>query len=254
MTGSKSIRQAMVVGANRGIGLALCQHLLERHTVDSLLAVHRPAASVEKLTELRQRFGDRVTPWTLDSDCPESFDELENYLRQDCLPVDLTIHAAGLLHDGDSQPEKTVFQCESEFLRRQFEVNSILPLMVARTVLKTQKRSKRFMFAALSAMVGSIGDNRLGGWYGYRASKSALNQFIRTLSIECRIKFPNASVLAIHPGTTDTDMSAPFQQNVRPEKLYAPHLTAARILSVLTESDHGQSGQFLNWNGQTIPW
>jgi NAD(P)-dependent dehydrogenase (short-subunit alcohol dehydrogenase family) len=103
-------------------------------------------------------------------------------------------------------------------------------------------------------MVGSIGDNHLGGWYGYRASKSALNQFIRTLSIECRSRFPHAAIVAIHPGTTDTDLSRPFQRNVQPEKLYTPGQTASRILDVLGQLDENQSGQFLNWDGRQIPW
>jgi NAD(P)-dependent dehydrogenase (short-subunit alcohol dehydrogenase family) len=103
-------------------------------------------------------------------------------------------------------------------------------------------------------MVGSIADNRLGGWYGYRASKAALNQFIRTLAIECRIRHPRATILAIHPGTTDTDLSRPFQRNVKPGKLYTPQQSAARILQVVQNSGTGDSGRFLNWDGSEIPW
>ena len=94
----------------------------------------------------------------------------------------------------------------------------------------------------------------LGGWYGYRASKTALNQFIRTMANECRLKHPRAAIVAIHPGTTDTDLSRPFQANVDPSKLYSPQLTAKRLLKVLQDVDERHSGQFLNWNGSTIPW
>jgi NAD(P)-dependent dehydrogenase (short-subunit alcohol dehydrogenase family) len=103
-------------------------------------------------------------------------------------------------------------------------------------------------------MVGSIGDNRLGGWYGYRASKTALNQFIKTLANECRIKYPNASIVAIHPGTTDTGLSRPFQRSVKPGKLYTPEQTASRIMRVVEETGPEQSGQFVNWDGSSIPW
>jgi NAD(P)-dependent dehydrogenase (short-subunit alcohol dehydrogenase family) len=166
----------------------------------------------------------------------------------------LAIHAAGLLHDGALWPEKELDDCKPGNLRRLFEVNSIGPLMVASALLHAQDRRRRFTYVALSAMVGSIGDNRLGGWYGYRASKAALNQFIRTLAIECRVKYPRATILAIHPGTTDTGLSRPFQRNVRPGRLYSPATTAARILRVIGSAEGTRSGCFLNWDGSELPW
>ena len=103
-------------------------------------------------------------------------------------------------------------------------------------------------------MVGSIGDNRLGGWYGYRASKAALNQFMRTLAVECRRSHPQLCITAIHPGTTDTALSEPFQSNVKPGKLYTPSQSAARILQVVSDAQAEQSGHFVNWDGKPIPW
>jgi NAD(P)-dependent dehydrogenase (short-subunit alcohol dehydrogenase family) len=137
---------------------------------------------------------------------------------------------------------------------RLFEVNSVGPLMSARALLPGQKRKKRFVFAALSAMVGSIGDNRLGGWYGYRASKAALNQFMKTLSNECRVSHPGATIVTLHPGTTDTGLSQPFQRNVSPDRLYTAEQTAARLLGVIARLDSTDSGRFFNWNGAEIPW
>jgi NAD(P)-dependent dehydrogenase (short-subunit alcohol dehydrogenase family) len=135
-----------------------------------------------------------------------------------------------------------------------FEVNSVAPLMTARALLPAQPRKKRFVFAALSAMVGSIGDNRLGGWYGYRASKAALNQFMRTLSNECRVSHPQAAVVALHPGTTDTALTRPFQRNIDPQRLYTPEQTAERLLSVIDGLKPADSGRFFNWDGSEIPW
>ena len=103
-------------------------------------------------------------------------------------------------------------------------------------------------------MVGSIGDNRLGGWYGYRASKAALNQFVRTLAIECRHRHPRSAILAVHPGTTDTALSRPFQRRVDPEKLYNPERTAERILRLAAGFSPADSGRFFNWDGTEIPW
>jgi NAD(P)-dependent dehydrogenase (short-subunit alcohol dehydrogenase family) len=103
-------------------------------------------------------------------------------------------------------------------------------------------------------MVGSIGDNRLGGWYGYRASKAALNQFMRTLAVECHRSRPQLCITAIHPGTTDTALSQPFQGNVKPAKLYTPSQSAVRILHVVSSGQAEQSGRFVSWDGKPIPW
>jgi NAD(P)-dependent dehydrogenase (short-subunit alcohol dehydrogenase family) len=180
--------------------------------------------------------------------------DLASHLQGLEADIDLAIHAAGILHEGAVSPEKSLAECRAPDLLRMFEVNSIGPLMTARAVLAAQSRKSPCRFAALSAMVGSISDNRLGGWYGYRASKAALNQFIKTLANECRLRFPRAAVVAMHPGTTDTDLSRPFQRNVKPGKLYPPALSAQRILSVLEGVGPAQSGRFFNWDGKEIPW
>ena len=103
-------------------------------------------------------------------------------------------------------------------------------------------------------MVGSIGDNRRGGWYGYRASKAALNQFLRTLAVECSHRFPGAVIAAVHPGTTDTGLSRPFQRNLEPGRLYTPEQTADRILRLASGLGAADSGRFFNWDGSEIPW
>lgn len=245
---------SLVVGASRGIGLALAEMLLSNEPECVVIATHRPAGPSGGLRALADRSAGRLELLPLEFTSDESLQNFQSYLQDRPDHVERVIHAAGLLHEGEIQPEKTITQCRSDHLMRLFEVNSIGPLMVAQAVLSAQHRKNRFSFAALSAMVGSIGDNRLGGWYGYRASKSALNQFIRTLSIECRIKFPRATIIAIHPGTTDSDLSKPFQRNVAPDKLYAPDQTASRILSVIDQLDENDSGQFFNWDGHQIPW
>lgn len=244
----------LVIGGNRGIGLALVEAQLTRPEISRVIATHRPTADLAKLFELKRRHGEKLVLQNLEVTSESSIQAFGDFLAKQPAGIDLAIHAAGILHDGDIAPEKSLAQCNSKHLMRLFEVNSIGPLMVAGALLPAQKRNHRFTFAALSAMVGSIGDNRLGGWYGYRASKTALNQFIRTMAIECRIKHPRAAIVAIHPGTTDTELSRPFQKNVEPEKLYSPQITAERLLGVLEGIDESHSGQFLNWNGSTIPW
>lgn len=244
----------LVVGGNRGIGLALVEAQLADVRVRKVVATARPGADRSALELLGERHGERLRCTELDVTEEAGLAAFEAFVRGIDGGVDVAIHAAGLLHDGALQPEKSIQDCRPEHLQRLFAVNSIGPLAVAKTLLRVLGRRRRLTFAALSAMVGSIGDNRLGGWYGYRASKAALNQFIRTLAIECRVNYPRATVLAIHPGTTDTALSRPFQRNVSPEKLYAPALTASRILDVIEGAADNGSGRFLNWDGSEIPW
>jgi len=244
----------LVIGGNRGIGLALVKAQLERPAVSTVIATHRPAADLSELYNLGRHCPGKLQLQPLDVTSEPSLRAFGRFLALQPTGIDLAIHAAGLLHDHEIEPEKSLSQCNPSHLMRLFEVNSIGPLMVAGALLPTQSRNQRITFAALSAMVGSIGDNRLGGWYGYRASKTALNQFIKTMANECRLKHPRAAIVAIHPGTTDTDLSRPFQKNVREGKLYTPEVTAKRLLDVLEGIDENQSGQFLNWDGSTIPW
>jgi len=244
----------LVIGASRGIGLALTAAQLERPGIERVIATHRPGSAMDGLEALRDRWGGRLVLQPLDVTQAADAERLAALLAAQDGGVELAIHAAGILHDGGLQPEKNVAQCDPANLLRQFEVNSIGPLMTARAVLQAQPRRRRLVFAAVSAMVGSIGDNRLGGWYGYRASKAALNQFMRTLANECRLSHPRAAIVTIHPGTTDTELSRPFQRNLAPGKLYTAERTAERILAVLEHLGPADSGRFFNWDGSEIPW
>jgi len=243
--------QALVIGAGRGIGLAITRALLGDNTVQALCATYRDTATAAELLGLSD---PRLHRFRADVTDSESLLELASGVSGLGLRPNLVIVAAGMLHGPGLRPEKALRQCEPEALGRLFAVNSIGPLMVAKAVIPLMPKRQPAQFAALSAMVGSIGDNRLGGWYGYRASKAALNQFLRTLAIECRRTHPGLCVTAIHPGTTDTDLSRPFQGNVKPGKLYKPEQSAARILSVVRSGIPEQSGRFVNWDGQPIPY
>jgi NAD(P)-dependent dehydrogenase (short-subunit alcohol dehydrogenase family) len=244
----------LVVGASRGIGLALVAAQLQNPAVGLVIATSRPDSAAHGLEQLQEAHGERLLRLKLDVTDENSVGALGSAIRSIEGGVDIAIHAAGLLHDGELQPEKSLADCQAENLKRLFETNSIGPLLVARTLFPAQGRRRRFTFAVLSAMVGSIGDNRLGGWYGYRASKAALNQFLKSLSIECRHRYPSATVLAVHPGTTDTALSRPFQSRVAPENLATPDATAARILRLVGNAGAAQHGQFLHWDGSEIPW
>ncbi len=164
------------------------------------------------------------------------------------------IVASGLLHRGAQGPERDWRQLSADWMLESFKVNTVLPALVAKHFLPRLRRDAPALFAILSARVGSIGDNRLGGWHSYRASKAAANQLVRTLSVELSRKNPTAAIVALHPGTVDTGMSKPFQRNVAAEKLFTPAVSAAHLWAVMDGIDAGKSGGFYAWDGAEIPW
>lgn len=139
-------------------------------------------------------------------------------------------------------------------MARLYAINAIGPALIAKHMLPLLPRARKSVFAALSARVGSIADNRLGGWHGYRASKAALNQLIRTCAIEMAIKNKRAICVTLHPGTVDTRLSQPFQSGLAPERLFTPEVSAARLLDVIDALTPAHSGQLFAWDGQPIPF
>jgi NAD(P)-dependent dehydrogenase (short-subunit alcohol dehydrogenase family) len=164
-------------------------------------------------------------------------------------PFSRIIDATGALTIDGMGPEKRLADIDPARLARAFAINAIGPALLLKHFSPLLPRAGRCVFATLSARVGSIGDNGLGGWYGYRASKAALNQLVRTAAIEIARRRPEALVLAIHPGTVRTGLSAPF---TAPGRGFAPEESAAKLLQVLDTAD--ETGVFLDYAGQTIPW
>lgn len=169
-------------------------------------------------------------------------------------PLRIVINTAGLLHDGELQPEKRLSQVRRVHLERHFALNGFGPVLLAQALEPLLPRAQPCHFASLSARVGSIGDNQLGGWYSYRAAKAAQNQLLRCLAIEWGRRMPLACVSLLHPGTTATALSAPFQASVPAERLFSPERAAAQLISVLEGLTPAQTGRFWAWDGQPIPW
>ncbi|EQB19747.1 SDR family NAD(P)-dependent oxidoreductase [Novosphingobium lindaniclasticum] len=175
-------------------------------------------------------------------------------------PPSLVIVATGLLHCGDHGPEKALRDLDPAWLAQLYAVNAIGPALVAKHFLPLLPKTipgagpVRPVFAALSARVGSISDNRLGGWHGYRASKAALNMLVRNLAIEERRRNDRAIVVALHPGTVDTALSRPFQGNVQPGKLFDAERAALQLLDVIEELKLADSGKLLDYEGKEIPF
>ena len=170
------------------------------------------------------------------------------------LPVDLAtvFVTTGMLHDSVQRPERSMRELDADWLARSFLINTIAPALVAKHVLPRLPRDRRAVFAVLGARVGSIGDNRTGGWHGYRASKAALVMLVKTLSIELRRTHPQAICVALHPGTVDSAMSKPFQGNVEEGKLFTAAYSAERLIAVADALTPADTGGHFAWDGRRI--
>ncbi|HBR99118.1 MAG TPA: short-chain dehydrogenase [Gammaproteobacteria bacterium] len=167
-------------------------------------------------------------------------------------PLYLIIVATGLLHQGDIMPEKALRDISADKLHALFAANAVVPALATKHFLPHIPKDKRAVFAAFSARVGSISDNRLGGWYAYRASKAALNMLIKTAAIEVRRRHKAAVVVGLHPGTVDSALSKPFQANVPPQNLFSPDYSARALLDVLAGLSADDSGKCFAFDGEEI--
>jgi NAD(P)-dependent dehydrogenase (short-subunit alcohol dehydrogenase family) len=168
------------------------------------------------------------------------------------LPVRLVFVATGFLHDSETRPERSLRDVSPEHMAKAFAVNAIGPALLLKYFLPLLPKAGKAMLAVLSAKVGSIGDNRLGGWHSYRASKAALNQIVRTASIELARTRPEAICVALHPGTVDTPLSKPFAK--RGLDVRTPDPAARQLLNVIAALEPRHNGTFLNHDGSELPW
>lgn len=245
--------KVMIAGSSGGIGQALVTQCLARG--DAVTALTRaPSPPLRQLqrtypTQLAIIAGDLLrTPSTQTS--------LNTLFQRHGLP-DWVINAAGMLHQAHApqlSPEKRLSDITPAAFEANLAANTYTSIALAQLLGRLYHRQAAFRFVCLSAMVGSIADNHSGGWYSYRISKAALNMFIKTLSIEWRRQFPLACVAAIHPGTTKTPLSAPFQDGIDPTRYYTPTQTAERILRIISTLTPEQSGRFFHWDGSELPW
>lgn len=236
--------QVVIIGASGGIGRALVEALGAREDVARIHALSRSGQSPAH---------DKVSPGTIDLLDEKSIAAAAKAIQKSGAP-DLVIVASGLLSDGKAlQPEKSFRHQDPEAFQRVFAINTFGPALVAKHFLPIMPRKGRAVFAALSARVGSISDNRLGGWHAYRASKAALNMLIRNYAIEQARRNEAFIAISLHPGTVDTALSAPFQTNVPDKQLFTPQIAAAHLLKVIDQVQPSESGKAFDWAGKEIP-
>ncbi|MFN4183675.1 MAG: SDR family NAD(P)-dependent oxidoreductase [Hyphomonas sp.] len=233
---------AAVFGSSGGIGRAFVSELLARGGFTHVFAISRSGAAHAGAQARQADFLDEGALADIAAELSAAG------------PVTLAIVASGLLSDGDRlQPEKSYRQQTLENFQRVFEANTFAPALIAKHMLPGMPKKERSVFAALSARVGSISDNRLGGWHAYRASKAALNMLICNYAIEQARRAPGAICVGLHPGTVDTALSQPFQTNIADGKLFSPQQSAGYLLDVLRELTTADSGKCFDWAGQEVP-
>lgn len=229
--------RVLVWGATGGVGRAFVELLGAHPRVERLYAAGRSAPP----------------PWQFDLADEASIAALAARAGAEG-PLDLVIVATGILHTEQFRPEKSWRNLDPEAFAQALSVNTVGPALIAKHTLGHLRRDAKAVFACLSARVGSIEDNRLGGWHAYRASKAALNMLIRTLAIELRQRAPQAICVALHPGTVDTALSKPFQSAAAPGGLLEPRQSAAALLRVIDRLTPADSGRVWAWDGQPIPF
>ncbi len=233
--------RAVVVGASGGIGGEFVRQLSARADVEQVLALSRSG---------KAPVGPKIEAGRIDLEDEASIDAAFSGAGE----VGLVIVATGILSDtGGLSPEKTYRAQSPQAFDKVFRVNTIGPALTAKHALPRMPRAGRAVFAALSARVGSISDNGIGGWHAYRASKAALNMLIRNYAIEQARRNSDFICVGLHPGTVDTELSKPFQGNVPEENLFTPERSARCLLNVIDGLRPTDTGKVFDWAGQEIP-
>lgn len=250
------IKQAnvLVVGASQGIGFGFVRSLLQQDHIQQIFATYRNPDTAKQLLDLASQSGNRLKCLQVDITAESDIAAAVQQIQQSVKQLHLAIYCVGVLHDQNLTPEKSLKQIKAENLIYSFQVNSIGAVLLAKHLIPLFNKTETSIFASISAKVGSIGDNRLGGWYGYRASKAALNMFLKTTAIEYSRRCPKTIVVALHPGTTDTQLSQPFQKNVPLDKLFSVEHTVTLLSQVISDLSLKDSGEFFSWDGTQLPW
>ena len=192
--------------------------------------------------------------WELDIENENSLKDFKDKLSKSKLNLRLVLNATGRLHSEKLNPEKRLQHINKENLIESFSINAFAPILLAKTIEEFINKELEFNFASISARVGSITDNKTGGWYAYRAAKSAQNQLFKSLSIEWARKYPKAIITLLHPGTVNTNLSKPFHKFVPKDKLFSPQKASNYMIDIIRHQKPTDSGKFIAWDGKEIPW
>ena len=239
---------ALVLGASGGLAQAIISELMADAGIDTVIAVSRNAAPEHFAT-------GPATPVWIETEYNEpAMAAVVEQLQPFAGRITRVVICHGILHSDTLWPEKRLEDINAESLQTVFQANTVVPVLWLKLLHRLLKSKQRCVVAALSARVGSIGDNQLGGWYAYRSSKAALNMMLRTLSIEYGRRVKNVKIISFHPGTTDTALSKPFQASVPSDKLFTPQFVAERLCGIMAHAEIDGELSYLDWDNKAIPW
>ena len=236
-------KNVAVIGSSGAIGNAVSKILLDDESVESVYTFSR---------SISPNTSDKDNRIYIDIENEESIKDAVKKIPQD-IKFDLIFVATGILHnDNDVYPEKSIRDISAERFKKVLMINTVGPALIGKYFIPFLNRENKNVFAFLSARVGSISDNKLGGWYSYRASKTALNQVVKNFSIEIKRSNPNSIFIGLQPGTVKSNLSKPFEKNVQSENLFTPEYSAKKLLDVLDSLTSDDSGKLYAWNGEEI--
>jgi NAD(P)-dependent dehydrogenase (short-subunit alcohol dehydrogenase family) len=244
MLGFSDPISAVVVGGQGGVGGAFVSALLDDPRA-RVWTTSREPAEVSR---------DRLFSSRLDVTDEHSIEETVRLMGVEGFEPNLILNCSGVLHSKGDGPERTWRHLDRDVMRRVFDVNTFGVALLGKHLIPLFPREERCVFVSLSARVGSIADNRLGGWYSYRASKAAQNMIIKGLAIEAKKRWPGLVCVALHPGTVRSKLSEPFTSKMRPEQLFTPEQSCAHLAGVIGNLRPEDSGNFYAWDGQAIPY
>lgn len=238
----------LVVGASGGIGRAVLEHYLQATEYEPIFAVSRGA----RPDSLRSR-GERLR-WLVCDNTEPSIESAMQAIKSVGASLTRVVVCNGILHNDRVAPEKSLLKLKASAMQEVLHTNVVIPSLWIAALVQLPRAGADCVVAVLSARVGSITDNQLGGWYSYRASKAALNMMLKSAAVEYRRRLPRVKLLAFHPGTTDTALSRPFQRGVAPEKLFSPEFVARRLAQLLDQLQPDGELSYLAWDGSSIEW
>ena len=235
------MQNVAIIGTTGSIGKAFLEYYLSDDNTDKVYSISRSRNGIEdrKIIDLNLNFTDKNDYHALSSSIPKD-------------SLDRVIIASGVLHDGDLQPEKKISSLDLDNFQKVFNVNTFAPALLLKVFFPLIKRNSDALIGVLSARVGSISDNRIGGWYAYRASKAALNMIIKTAAIELERRDKTAKIIGLHPGTVDTNLSKPFQGGTPEEKIFTPQQSIDYLTKVIDSSTPQDTGKVFDWQGKEI--
>ena len=245
-------QQTLIIGASSDIGMAIAKQVqTDKNT--GLLLISRNFKHADMQTSVTN--SPQVTKIRVKDYQPQSIDHAITQLAQhNQAPITRVFVCNGILHNDTIKPEKRLEDFDAQSFIQVMTSNTLTPMLWIQKLTRLLTGKSPCTFVLFSARVGSISDNRLGGWYSYRASKAALNMMIKTAAIELARRAKNIKLIAFHPGTTDTPLSKPFQKNVPENKLFSAEFVAKQLLDIVENTPIDQSPSYLDWQGETINW